>query len=264
MKRIWMSRTLILAMVLGLLLCGSAVAQSDEGADATSAELKAELAAVKAELKAIRGDLRKVLTELAAVKAAQGKARPAQRKPDTTVYNIDLGDSPIRGPKDAPVTIVEYASFACGWCIKEYPTLQKVMAAYPNDVRWVFKHYPMWDRAKPSHAAAALAHQQKGNDGFWQMHDKISEGGTKKLDTPSLRGYAESMGMDLAEFDEVMADTAKLGVLAMKDTPTAKNYKVTGTPAVFINGLRLGPRGLDNYKARIDAILKEKGKAKGG
>jgi protein-disulfide isomerase len=271
MKTSWMFRTQVLALVVGLLFCGNAVAQNT-GATAgeqqqAGQDVQAELAAIKAELKAVRTDLQKVLAELKAVKTAQAKApapqKRQQRPKDTTIYDIDLSGSPIRGPEDAKITIVEYASFKCGWCIREAPVIKEVMEAYPKDVRLVFKHFPMWDKAKPAHAAAELAYKQKGNEGFWNMHDLII-GAPKKLETADLRKHAETLGMDLAEFDKVMADSTQVATLADKDTAKGKAYNVTGTPGVFINGLRLSPRGLDNYKARIDEILKGGGKKKAG
>lgn len=263
MKRYWVLDKQILAVVGVLLLCGNAIAQDEETAATTTEqlsqtqkEIQVELAGIKSELQAIRRDLAKVLSELKAVRAGQGKGK-AKGGPDTTVYKIEIGDSPIRGPKNAPVTIVEYASFACGYCIKEDPVIRKVMAAYPNDVRFVFKHYPLWPKAEPAHAATAMALAQKGAEDFWKMHDLIVAGGTRKLDTPTLRKYAETLGMDLNEFDAVMGDPTKVKALVSKDAPGAKKCKVRGTPSVFINGLRLSSRGFDNYKARIDDILKK-------
>jgi len=273
MEKSWMFRTQLLAVVLGLLICGNAVGQTGEntaGATDTGkeaqADVQAELAAIKAELQAVRNDLKKVLAELRAVKAAQPKApaKPQQRKVDTTIYNIDIGDSPIRGPKDAPVTIVEYVCFQCPYCARELPVIKQVMDAYPKDVRWVFKHFPLsfHKKAKPAHAAAALAHKQKGTEGFWQMHDLIL-GDYKKIDVADLRKHAETVGLDLAEFDAVMADPAQIDALLSKDLTEAKKYGVQGTPSVFINGLKLSPRGLDKYKTRIDAILQKEAKGKG-
>ena len=269
MKTSWMFRTQVLALVVGLLFCANAVAQNAGAAageqQQAGQDVQAELTAIRTELKAVRADLQKVLAELKAVKTAQAKApapqKRQQRPKDTTIYDIDLSGSPIRGPQDAKVTIVEYASFACGWCIREAPVIKEVMETYPNDVRWVFKHFPMWDKAKPAHAAAALAYKQKGNEGFWKMHD-LMIGEPKKLDVADLRKHAETLGMDLAEFDGVMADSDQMAALADKDTAKGKTYNVRGTPGVFINGLRLSPRKLENYKARIDEILQGKGKEK--
>ncbi|MFQ5489862.1 MAG: DsbA family protein [Phycisphaerae bacterium] len=264
MSMIWGSRRLGQAILAGSLIWAGTAGAQNEPAPATvealqqsQEQMKQELTAIRQEIKAVRSDLRKVLVQLRSVQAAKGRPqKPAPRPPDTTVYDIEIGDSPIRGPKDAPVTVVEYASFACGWCVKEAPTIKKVMETYPGKVRWVMKNYPMWDRAKPSHAAAVLAQKQKGNDGFWKMHDLILAGRT--LDVPGLRKHAEAIGMDLAEFDAVIGDKAKMEALAMADTPGGAKVNVRGTPSVYVNGKRLSPRNFEGYKARIDAILKQK------
>ncbi len=270
MKTSWMFRTLILAGAVGVLCFAAPVAQADQNTPAsteqtgqTQQDIQAELAAVKAELKAVRADLKKVLAGLAALRTTQAKPTRAKRKVDTTVYNIDVGDSPFRGPKDAPVTVVEFASFSCGWCIREVPTLTKVLQAHPNDVRWVFKHRLRGARDKAPHAAAALAQKQQGNEGFWKMHDLIIAE-AKKLEVADLRKHAESMGMNLGEFDEVMADPARMDALVAKDMADSSKFGVGGTPTIFVNGLKLaGQRTLENYGNRINAIVKGKDKAEG-
>jgi protein-disulfide isomerase len=124
----------------------------------------------------------------------------------------------------------------------------------------------MWPKAKPAHAATALAMKELGNEGFWKMHDKIIKGGTKKLTKEDLRKYAEELGMDLAAFDAAMADETQVAALADVDTAKARQFGVRGTPSIFINGKRLqGKRTVENYKAQIDAVLKEtKEEKKGG
>jgi len=260
MKASWMLRTQALGLVLGLLLCANAFAQdapADQGQD-----VQAELKALKAEIAALRGEMKQVLTEVRSIKQGQARQQPQQpqpqqRQPDTTVYDIDLAGAPVRGPADAKVTIVEYVDFQCPYCAREAPVIKQVMDAYPKDVKFAFKHFPLGfhKQAKPAHAAAALAMKQKGNDAFWQMHDLILAD-AKKIDVADLRAHAETVGLDLKEFDDVMADPAKIDELLKADMTGAAKYKVRGTPSVFINGLKLSPRGLDNYKARIEEILK--------
>jgi len=57
------------------------------------------------------------------------------RQPDTTIYDVNVGDSPYLGPKDAAVTIVEFSDFQCPFCIREVPTLKKLLEDYPDDPR---------------------------------------------------------------------------------------------------------------------------------
>ncbi len=162
------------------------------------------------------------------------------------------------------MTIVEFTDFQCPYCIREVPKLKKLVEQYPNDVKVVFKHYPLsfHKKAKPASAAAIFAQKQKGNDAFWEMHDKIIAGGTKKLDVPILRTYAEEMGLDLAAFDAVMASPAEINKLLKPDLDEARKCKVRGTPTVLINGLKVAKRSDEAYKARIDQILADKKKGK--
>ncbi|MFH0981918.1 MAG: thioredoxin domain-containing protein [Planctomycetota bacterium] len=268
-----MARMLMGAVMAGVWMCAGASARAEdkpanvEELKKGQEELRAELASVKTELAAVRGDLQKILAQLTEMrKTAQQppaqKPQPQQPLPDTTVYDVQVGSSPVRGPKDAKVTIVEFADFQCPFCIREWPKLQQVLNDYPKDVKLVFKHYPLpfHKQAKPAHAATALA-AKKGNDAFWKMHDDIIAN-PKNLAVEDLRKYAESQGLDLAEFDKVMADEAQQDALLETDKGEAGKCKVSGTPSIFINGLKLsGGRAPEDYKARIDAILKGEDKA---
>ena len=89
-----------------------------------------------------------------------------------TAGTLDLSGAPIRGAADAPVTIVEFSDFQCGFCFRVNPTLAQLLDRYQGKVRVVFKHSPI-----EGHTAAPLAHraafaaQQQGK--FWEMHDRI-------------------------------------------------------------------------------------------
>lgn len=186
-----------------------------------------------------------------------------QREAETMVYDIEIGSSPVLGPADAPVTIVEFADFQCPFCVREWPKIKKVLDDYAGKVRLVFKHYPLsfHDKAKPVHGAAEFANMTKGAEAFWKMHDMVIAN-PKKLEPATLRGYAESIGLDLVELDRLMGDAAKIDELLETDLSDARDYTVRGTPTVFINGLKLDPRTPENYKARIDQILGESTQAK--
>ncbi len=268
-------RMALLGFVAVMLPCWTVVAYGQD--DASKADLQEEIKALQEDVRVVQSALLQLQTSMndkfAAVmkkleevkKAAAAKPSPPKKKADTTVYNVNIGDSPYLGAKDAAVTIVEFTDFQCPYCIREVPKLKKLVEQYPNDVKVVFKHYPLsfHKKAKPASAAAIFAHKQKGNDAFWEMHDKIIAGGTKKLDKPILRTYAEEMGLDLAAFDAVMASPAEIDKLLKPDMDEAKKCKVRGTPTVLVNGLKQSPRTPEAYKARIDKILaaKKKGKA---
>jgi len=235
--------------------------------------LRSNLTAIRKDLHILRSDMSKVLAELKSLKgsgtknaaaspcgngkkqqAAKAKPKP---KADTTVYDIAIGDSPVLGPKDASVTIVEFADFQCPYCIREFPKIRKVLDEYKDKVRFVFKHHPLsfHKKAKPVHAAAELARLQGGAEMFWKMHDMIMAE-PKKLEIADMRGHAEKLGLDLTRFDEVMADAKKIDELLSTDIAESKKCKVRGTPTVFVNGMKMTDRSIDGYKARIDGILK--------
>ena len=254
-----MRRVQMVAALVGALVCAGtcALAQDQPAANADLVKaiqaLQAEVTSLKTEVAAVRADQKKILGELAEIKKASKAPQRKQRKPDTTVYNVNIGDSPILGPKDAPVTIVEFADLQCPYCTREAPVLKQILKDYPNDVRLVVKHFPLsfHKQAKPAHAAVELA----GKVGkFWEMHDLIVAN-PKKLNIADLRNHAESLGMDLNEFDAAMADPGQIDALLAADMAEAKKCKVRGTPTILINGLKLAKRKPEGYKARIDEIL---------
>jgi protein-disulfide isomerase len=215
--------------------------------------LREELTRVRKEVTHVRNDLEKVLDKMNIEPAHSKKKKPV----DTTVYDVNIGASPTLGPADAPVTIVEFSDFECIYCAREFPRIKKMLNDYPGKLRVVFKHYPLkfHKKAKPAHAAAELAFQEQGNNGFWQMHDMIFAN-PKDLEIATLKGYAETLGLDMKKFDEVINDPEQITNMLQPDYAEAKKCKVTGTPTVMINGLKLaGNRSIGNYKARIDRIL---------
>lgn len=225
--------------------------------DPTEEELRrlnSEVARMRSELRAMQKDVTAIMEKLD-VKAGTAKKKKAV---DKTVYKVDIGSSPIKGDMNAPVTIVEFTDFQCPYCIKEIPKLTQIMSEFPGKVKLVYKHHPLafHKEAKPAHAAAELAKLQGGNEMFWKMHDMIAAE-PKHLHVEDLRGYAEKLEMNLELFDDVMADSKQIDELLKTDMDDAKKYKVTKTPTIMINGLKMTGRNLSNYRARIQEELKK-------
>lgn len=112
--------------------------------------------------------------------------------------------------------------------------LKQIETTYP-DVRVAFKHYPLpfHPMAKPA-AIASLAAQKQNK--FWEMHDLLYAN-QKQLDAASLRRYAESLGLDLASYDKVVADPES-GRVMDQAALDAQRYGVSGTPSMFVNGVQ--------------------------
>lgn len=252
--------------------CNSSVTgtRSDEMADNRIQLLQEEIGELRRDIKLLNKDVRQVLVDVRIIKGSRlastrtptprAAATPTQSA-DTTVYDIDIGSSPVLGSRDAAVTIVEFSDFECVYCAREYPTIKQAMDLYPGKVRLVFKHFPLsfHKKAKPAHVASEYALREGGNDAFWYMHDRMIDN-PLKIDLPDLRGYLTELELDPAGFDEIVANPAAITDYLKADFQEARKCKVRGTPTVLINGVKLVDRSINSYKTRIDQILAAGGK----
>ncbi len=159
----------------------------------------------------------------------------------------------MRGPDQAPVTIVEFSDFQCPFCRSAIPALQELMRQYPTGVRWVFKNYPL-----EFHPDSLLAHKAAlaaGEQGkFWEMHDLIfaNQGAIKRDD---LLQRASQLGLDMKRF-VVDLDGNRFQTVIDEDKAEGSRLGVTGTPTFFVNGKRMvGMRPLAEYRALVEAEL---------
>lgn len=190
--------------------------------------------------------------------AAPQPRRPKPRRPDPSkVYSFDVGDSPIKGPKDAWVTIVEVSDFQCPFCNRVGPTLEQVREKYGDDVRFVFKHNPLsfHQRALPAALAAECA-QDQGK--FWEMHDKLFAN-QRQLDDANLEKLAKDVGLNVGQWKECYSSSKHKNSIA-QDQRNAAMLGARGTPAFFINGRFLS--GAQPFPAFDNLVSEELKKAK--
>jgi protein-disulfide isomerase len=191
---------------------------------------------------------------------SNGSAPQAQAQPEAApVQNIEVGNAPAVGPKNAPITIVAYSDFECPFCGRAVPTLKQIEDEYKGKVRIAFKHSPLpfHQNAKPAAAAAMAAHEQGK---FWEMHDKLFAN-QRALDRASLERYAEELKLNMPKFKAAL-DSNKYEQQITTDMAEASNVGVNGTPTFFINGRSLvGAQPVDAFKRIIDEELKKKGVA---
>ncbi|MEZ4451179.1 MAG: thioredoxin domain-containing protein [Nannocystaceae bacterium] len=202
---------------------------------------------------ALMKDAKDVLGDGAAVGGAPSKRKAAAGGPDPTIhYKIPLDDRPAKGPADALVTIVAFSDFQCPYCARVNPTIEALMERY-GDLRVVFRQRPLsfHPMARPA-AAAALAAYQQGK--FWEMHDLLFAA-QKALSPSTIRGHAETLGLDLIAFDAAVADPATEAWIA-EDERLAGRMGANGTPAFFLNGRFLnGAQPLEAFAEVIDEEL---------
>ncbi|MGZ3458647.1 MAG: DsbA family protein [Archangium sp.] len=173
------------------------------------------------------------------------------------VQHIEIGNAPVKGPKNAPVTIVAFSDFECPFCGRAAPTLLQLENEYKGKVRVAFKNSPLpfHQNAKPA-AMAALAANEQGK--FWEMHDKLFAN-QRALDRASLERYAQELKLDMGKFKAAL-DNNKFEAQIAADSAEGSRAGVNGTPTFFINGRSLvGALPIESFKKIIDEELKKKG-----
>ena len=224
---------------------------------ATGCAQKSDIEAVQTTQKEILAKLEKIEKDIAAKPAAPAAAQRPQVDPNK-VYEIPVADSAVRGPKDAPVTITMFSDFQCPFCAQTAPVIEQVLAAYPNDVNFVMKQFPL-RQIHPNADAAARAAIAAGKQGkFWEMHDELYKN-FRTLTPETIKGIAEKLALDMKKFEADMnSDEAKKQV--DEELALGQKSDVRGTPSFFVNGKIAQNRTVDGFKAQIDTELKAKGK----
>lgn len=165
--------------------------------------------------------------------------------------DVDPQRDHIRGPDNAPVTLVEYGDFECPYCGKAERVIRELLAEH-GDVRYVWRHLPLNDvhpRAQLASEAAEAAHAQGR---FWEMYDALLAH-QDDLSPQSLARRAEEIGLDVDRFQEELRRRAHAPRVA-EDVASADESGVSGTPTFFINGRRhYGVYDIDTLAAEVSA-----------
>src|SRR5579875_1208905 len=192
---------------------------------------------------------------LAIAKASKwGQGPPDHSATLEPPVSIPLAGAPVRGPANAPVTLVEFSDFQCPFCIAATPQLEAVLKAYPSKVKLIFKEFPLDTHAQAAlAAAAALAAQKQGK--FWEMYDALfAQKGY--LSRKGILGLAAGLHLDVNRFQADL-DSAQIKRAVEKDIADGERINVDSTPTLFIDGQRFnGPVTLAALKPIIDQELK--------
>jgi cyclophilin family peptidyl-prolyl cis-trans isomerase/protein-disulfide isomerase len=193
---------------------------------------------------------------------------------DCVTYNLmddilapaSLGFSPVNadtdhvtGPQDAKLTIVEYSDFQCPACQSTAPVIKQFLAAYGDQVRFVYRHFPLsfHEKASPAAAAAEAAGLQ---DKFFEMEEVLyaSPDEWNEMTLEDFDAYllekAEEIGLDMDQFQQDWKSDAVLAAV-QEDYNSGLSAGVNATPSIFINGrLYSGQRSVDVFAALLDLI----------
>jgi len=165
------------------------------------------------------------------IRALLGSAQPL-----VDLYrDVDPERDHIRGPIDAPVTVVEYGDFECPYCGQAEPVVRELRRDF-TDVRYVWRHVPLNDVHPHAQLAAEAAEAAADQGAFWEMHDLLLDN-QDALQPDDLVAYAELLGLDVERFTNSLREHTGAGRVA-EDIDSADLSGVTGTPTFFINSRR--------------------------
>lgn len=178
---------------------------------------------------------------------------PVYRAPRVEV----AAKGPSKGPKDAPITIVEFSDFQCPACSSGERLVAEVLKSFPDKVRVVYRDFPLNIHPNAPKAAEA-AHCADDQGKYWDMHAKLFEN-QRALEVPSLKEYAKALGLDQAKFDKCL-DSGEKKALVDEGLKAGEELAITGTPSFFVNGIPLTLEGspVESFKELINEELAKK------
>jgi protein-disulfide isomerase len=208
-------------------------------------------------------DVSRSQEEIQAEIAKREEAQAAEAVERRKELDAAVTGRPLRGNPDAPITIVEFSDFQCPYCKRGASTMEELVEKYPNDVRFVFQHFPLsfhpW--ARPA-AIASLCASMQNDAAFWKLHDSFFEN-QGQLNPGNVlaksKEYLAGTGIDMdawstcaekKDSEEYKAASARVDA----DTALGQKLGVSGTPGFFVNGQFLnGAQPISAFEPLIQA-----------
>jgi protein-disulfide isomerase len=138
-------------------------------------------------------------------KDSDSPSAPSLEEPSSNLENLPTitEQDHIRGSIDPKITLVEYSDYECPFCNRFHPTMKKLLEEYPNDIAWVYRHYPLpfHSQAQPTAEMAECVAQLGGNEYFWQFSDEVYS-------------QAEAQGPEALEEENLLAIVDKIGLVS--------------------------------------------------
>ena len=163
----------------------------------------------------------------------------------------------------SPVVLEEYGDYQCPPCGMLYPILEQIEHEYGDQVRVVFRHFPLTKIHKHAMMAAQAAEAARNQGKFWEMHERLYRNQNAWKDLPDGRptfiGYARELGLNVERFSREI-DSPEVQQRISSDMQRGSGVGVTGTPTVFIEGqmLRHDATTPDGIRQGINFMLQRK------
>jgi protein-disulfide isomerase len=169
-------------------------------------------------------------------------------------YEIPTENAYAIGPADAPITIVEFSDYQCPYCRRWHDEVyEPLLAAYPGQIRLVYRHLPLTSIHPDAMSAAEAAMCAGEQDAYWPYHEKLFS--SESLGNSTYVQYAQELKLNMATFESCLSDH-KYQQTIQEDSDFAINLGIRSTPTFFINGLAVvGAQPLDVFRQVIDKEL---------
>jgi protein-disulfide isomerase len=195
------------------------------------------------------------------VMSKENFTKPAPTRGDknedtTTVWKVPVGTGPTLGSSTAQVTLIEFSDFQSPYCVRVEPALKEIRQKYGDKLRVVWRNeaQPFHPRAEPAAEVALEARAEKGDAGFWDVHDRIFAT-QPQLEDADLDKVAADAGLNMDKVHEAMK-THKYRATIDADNDLADDMQADGTPYFFINGRRLvGAQPAERFAEIIEEEL---------
>lgn len=156
--------------------------------------------------------------------------------PSSPVKAVDEKTDHIRGNKDAKVTLIEYSDFECPFCLRHLDTINQLLANYKNDVRLIYRHFPLQSLHPEAQKAAEASECASLQGKFWEMHDKIFDANKAgNMGVQRWKDAAKELGLDVNKFSTCL-DSGETSARVAQDQQEGGAAGISGTPGTFVNG----------------------------
>lgn len=187
------------------------------------------------------GDIDAIVEARVGTRVAELLPSPTPTVPPPTPMPVAMtaDDDAFLGAEDAPVVIVEFSDFQCGYCGRwYYQTLPQILDAYPDQVKFIYRDFPIFGEESVRAAMATECAEEQGK--FWDMHniifEKLGSDDRPPLSHDNLVMYAGELNMDEDAFSACLASERYISEIS-NDFQDAQAYGFGGTPGFVINGV---------------------------
>lgn len=186
---------------------------------------------------------------------APAASAPTPQANEPRRYQVSTDDDPALGPEDAPILLIEFSDFNCPFCrMWHQETFPVLMSAYPDQIRFVYRDFPVVGGGQVGLEAAQAANCAGDQGAYWEFHDALMSG-RYGLSRQAYQQYAADLRLDIAALEECL-ETGYYEQEVLQDRNYALELGITGTPTFFLNGIPIvGAQPTAMFQQIIEAEL---------